>query len=82
MLVAAALISDTTSRAAIPLLKRHLEFILERQRQLEEDGVKPDEFRELLDVEWTLGEMDKIVSRGVGHLTEVRSFNFYALVHV
>lgn len=56
---------------AIPLLKKHLEFVIERHRYFVEEGTIPEELGDLFTTEWTLKEMEKVASRGAGHLTEV-----------
>ena len=57
--------------AAIPLLKKHLAFIRDQHAQFVEAGNTPEELDELFTLEWILDEMQKVVTRGAGHLTEV-----------
>ena len=56
---------------AIPLLQKHLEFLLERYEHVKEQETHPDDLNGLLTMDWMLSEMDKTVSKGAGHLTEV-----------
>lgn len=57
--------------AAIPLLKKHLIFIRDQHAQFVEAETKHEELDELFTLEWILDEMQKVVARGAGHLTEV-----------
>ena len=56
---------------AIPLLQKHLQFILERYELVKEQETRPADLEELLTVDWMLDEMDKVVPKGAGHLTKV-----------
>lgn len=65
---------------AIPLLKKHLQFVTEQHAQLVEAGTRPETFEELFSTEWVLAEMEKVASRGLGHLTEVRLVHFLGIM--
>lgn len=61
----------TRSALAIPLLKKHLEFIIAEHTRLLETGTPLDDL-ELFSIPWMLVEMDRIVRKGEAHVTEVR----------
>ena len=56
---------------AIPLLQKHLQLLLERYEHVKEQEPRPADLEELLTVNWMLDEMDKVISKGAGHLTKV-----------
>ncbi|KAK7056983.1 Splicing factor [Paramarasmius palmivorus] len=55
---------------SIPILKRHMEFIIQRHRSYGEGEPKPDEFGELFSTEWARLALTDIVNKGLGHLTQ------------
>ncbi|KAG7088241.1 hypothetical protein E1B28_012255 [Marasmius oreades] len=56
---------------SIPLLKRHLEFIVSRyEAYATENNEKPEEFGEMFSIDWTRLNMTDVVKKGTGHLTE------------
>ncbi|GJE88539.1 RNA-binding protein Prp24 [Phanerochaete sordida] len=55
---------------SIPLLQKHIEFILERFEFLKEQGTRPDDFEDTFTADWTLNELEGIVAKGAGHLGE------------
>ncbi|KAI3616179.1 rna-binding protein prp24 [Moniliophthora roreri] len=55
---------------SIPILKRHLEFVMERHAAYTEGEAKPEELEELFSTEWTRLTMTDIVNKGVGHLAQ------------
>ncbi|KIP09711.1 hypothetical protein PHLGIDRAFT_22785 [Phlebiopsis gigantea 11061_1 CR5-6] len=57
---------------SIPLLQKHIKFLLERYEHMKEQESRPADVDELLTVEWILEEMGKVTSRGSGHLTKSR----------
>ncbi|KAK0503883.1 hypothetical protein EDD18DRAFT_1411611 [Armillaria luteobubalina] len=62
--------SDYTS---IPLLKSHIEFVLEQNARYcgsEATEPKPDVFGELFSEDWTRTTLSDIVKKGQGHLTQ------------
>ncbi|PSR71958.1 hypothetical protein PHLCEN_2v12168 [Hermanssonia centrifuga] len=63
---------------SIPLLKKHIEFILHRHTHFQEQGSRPDAFGDLLNTEWTFTESRKVYERAVGHLSE--SHQLYSLL--
>lgn len=57
---------------AIPILKSHLEFIIERYALYASgEQHKPSELGETFSTEWTRSAIAEIVERGAGHLTQV-----------
>ena len=59
---------------AIPILQKHLEFLVERYEHYAEVGGRPDELEELFSPEWMHEAMSKVVAQGSGHLSKVRFF--------
>ncbi|KAI0700046.1 RNA-binding protein Prp24 [Cerioporus squamosus] len=55
---------------SIPILQKHLEFLVERHEHYAEAGGRPDELEELFTPEWMHETMSKVVSQGAGHLTK------------
>ncbi|RPD62808.1 RNA-binding protein Prp24 [Lentinus tigrinus ALCF2SS1-6] len=55
---------------SIPVLQKHLEFLVERYEHYTEAGGRPDELEELFTPEWMHETMSKVVSQGAGHLTK------------
>lgn len=62
--------SMLTPILAIPVLKKHVEFILARHEHYLETE-KPQELGELFSVEWTRKALGEVVDKGVWHLTQV-----------
>ncbi|KAL0576045.1 Splicing factor [Marasmius crinis-equi] len=56
---------------SIPILKRHIEFVISRYEAYTTDGnAKPEEFGEMFSVERTRAHLTEVVNKGAGHLTE------------
>ncbi|KAJ8080386.1 Splicing factor [Marasmius tenuissimus] len=56
---------------SIPILKRHIEFVVSRfEAYVSEGSTKPEEFGEIFSVEWTRQHLTDVVSKGTGHVTE------------
>ncbi|GAW06502.1 rna-binding protein prp24 [Lentinula edodes] len=55
---------------SIPVLKRHIEFILRRYEHYSDEAIKPDELGELFSKEWTRTAVTDIVNKGIGHITQ------------
>ncbi|KAJ4001680.1 hypothetical protein F5050DRAFT_1708044 [Lentinula boryana] len=55
---------------SIPVLKRHIEFILSRYEHYAHGAVKPDGLGQLFSTEWTRAAIREIVNKGIGHITE------------
>ncbi|KAF9077529.1 hypothetical protein BDP27DRAFT_1311204 [Rhodocollybia butyracea] len=55
---------------SIPVLKRHIELIINRYEHYTTGAIKPDELGELFSVEWTRLTLTDIVNKGVGHITQ------------
>ncbi|TFK90773.1 RNA-binding protein Prp24 [Polyporus arcularius HHB13444] len=55
---------------SIPILQKHLEFLVERYEHYAEAGGRPDQLEELFSPEWMHETMSKLVSQGAGHLTK------------
>ncbi|KAJ7645566.1 hypothetical protein DFH06DRAFT_1425383 [Mycena polygramma] len=54
---------------SIPILKRHIEFILARFEHYSETE-KPQELGELFSVDWTRTAVQEVVEKGIWHLTQ------------
>ena len=63
--------------AAIPVLKKHVEFLIDRYNHFVETGSKPDGLDELFSTEWTRMAISTVVEKGVGHLSQVRTLECY-----
>ncbi len=57
---------------AINILKRHLEFLLERVNHFQELETRPDGLGDLFTPAWMRAHIDGVVSQGIAHLTRVR----------
>ncbi|KAJ3814647.1 hypothetical protein F5876DRAFT_86271 [Lentinula aff. lateritia] len=55
---------------SIPVLKRHIEFILHRYEHYSNEAIKPDELGELFSEEWTRTAVTDIVNKGIGHISQ------------
>ncbi|PIL22915.1 hypothetical protein GSI_15611 [Ganoderma sinense ZZ0214-1] len=55
---------------SIPILQKHLEFLVERHEHFTEAGERPDALGEMFSIEWLHEAMSKVVAQGVGHLTK------------
>ena len=56
---------------AIPILQKHLEFLLERYEHFTEAGDRPEALGEMFSIEWMHNSMSKVVAHGVGDLMKV-----------
>lgn len=56
---------------AIPLLKQHIELLIDRYEHFSTSETKPDDLGELFTPEWTSAAIASVVTKGVGHLTQV-----------
>ncbi|OCH91935.1 RNA-binding protein Prp24 [Obba rivulosa] len=54
---------------SIPLLQRHLEFLIERHEHYSTAEQKPEDLGELFSTEWTRAAISAVVSQGAGHLS-------------
>ncbi|KAI0338891.1 hypothetical protein BDW22DRAFT_1409299 [Trametopsis cervina] len=55
---------------SIPVLKRHLEFLLAQFSRIKEMETKPAELGDMLSVDWMRVHVNDIVSKGTAHLTQ------------
>ncbi|KAK7690329.1 hypothetical protein QCA50_006986 [Cerrena zonata] len=55
---------------SIPVLKKHVKFLIERYDHFVETGSKPDTDSDLFSTEWTRHAIADVVAKGIGHLTE------------
>ncbi|KAI0769831.1 RNA-binding protein Prp24 [Fomes fomentarius] len=55
---------------SIPILQKHLEFLIERFEHYVEAGGRPDALGELISPEWMQDAMTKVVEKGIGHITK------------
>lgn len=62
-----------TNILAIPILQKHLNYVLEQYAKYEgeEKVPKPEALGELFSTTWTRAALQEIVSKGIEHLTEV-----------
>ncbi len=57
---------------AIPILQKHLEFVIERHSHYASEGnLRPECLGTILTTTWTREAVDQIVGKGMMHLTEV-----------
>jgi hypothetical protein len=59
---------------AIPILQKHLQFIIDRHAHYGGEEVKPSELGELFSTSWTRAAIAEVVNKGIGHLTQVLYF--------
>ncbi|KAJ8519001.1 hypothetical protein ONZ45_g3994 [Pleurotus djamor] len=56
---------------SIPLLQKHLEFVIEKHaRFVSGEEQRPEDLEDLLSTDWTREEIDRIVTKAIGHLTQ------------
>ncbi|KAF8073869.1 hypothetical protein FPV67DRAFT_1479613 [Lyophyllum atratum] len=55
---------------SIPILQKHLQFILDRYEEYSGDEPKPSELGILFSVPWTRAAITEVVNKGIGHLTK------------
>ncbi|KAF9811778.1 hypothetical protein IEO21_06434 [Rhodonia placenta] len=55
---------------SIPLLKQHIELLIDRYEHFSTSETKPDDLGELFTPEWTSAAIASVVTKGVGHLTQ------------
>jgi hypothetical protein len=60
-----------TKCAAMVILQKHIDFLIDRHAWFSVLAEKPDNFGELFSTEWTRSAMSAVVRKGAGHLTEV-----------
>jgi hypothetical protein len=66
--------------SAIPILQKHLEFLIERHLQYSSgEQLKPDALGELFSEAWTREAIDEVVKKGAAHLTQVKYYTTFAL---
>ncbi|KAG6850068.1 hypothetical protein H0H93_001618 [Arthromyces matolae] len=58
---------------SIPILQRHLEFLLGRHEYYSGEILKPDDLGDLFSTSWTRAAITEVVDKGVIHLTKVLS---------
>ncbi|EJF56678.1 RNA-binding protein Prp24 [Dichomitus squalens LYAD-421 SS1] len=68
-------ILDLFSRAeqdylSIPILQKHLDFLVERHEHFVEAGGRPDALGEMFSPEWMHDSISKVVAQGAEHLTK------------
>ena len=66
-------VSDYAS-IAIPILQKHLQFILDQHTHYLELGTRPTELGDLFSTAWTRKAITEVVDKGIGHLTQVAHF--------
>jgi hypothetical protein len=57
--------------SAVPVLKKHLEYLLDRHANYAGVQAKPDDLGEIFSTAWTRSAIADIVDKGIGHLTQV-----------
>ncbi|KAL4250529.1 hypothetical protein ABKN59_002266 [Abortiporus biennis] len=55
---------------SIPILRKHIEFLIDRYDYFKELDSRPEELGELFSMEWTRGAIAAVASEGSGHLTQ------------
>ncbi|KAI1794811.1 RNA-binding protein Prp24 [Ganoderma leucocontextum] len=55
---------------SIPILQKHIEFMVERCEHFTEAGGRPDALGEMFSTVWMHESMSKVVAQAVGHLTK------------
>ncbi|KAI0366626.1 RNA-binding protein Prp24 [Pilatotrama ljubarskyi] len=55
---------------SIPILQKHLQFLVERYEHFAESESKPDGLEDLFTPDWMHDTITKVVSQGIGHLTK------------
>ncbi|TFY58334.1 hypothetical protein EVJ58_g6483 [Rhodofomes roseus] len=55
---------------SMPLLRKHLNFLVERYEHFTSLETKPDSLGDLFSTSWIRSAMSDVVSKGIGHLTE------------
>ena len=53
------------------MLRKHLDFLVERYEHFASLEARPDELGDLFTASWVRDEMPKVVEKGIGHLTQV-----------
>ena len=56
---------------AIPILQKHLEFLVERYEHFTEAEGMPEALGEMFSIEWMHDSMSKVAAHGVGDLMKV-----------
>lgn len=65
-------ISPLKPHSAIPILEKHLKFIIERHAHYaSNDNERPENLGEMFTIDWTREALNRIVTKGLIHLTEV-----------
>lgn len=65
------LLVSNTLFAAIPVLQKHVKFLIDRHGHYDSEGNKPEELGELFSTEWTRAAISAVVCQASGHLTQV-----------
>ena len=60
---------------AIPILQKHLQFIVDCHARYGGEEVKPSALEEMFSTSWTRAAISDIVKKGIGHLTQVPCFS-------
>lgn len=56
---------------AIPLLQKHLQYLIDRHAQYMGEEPKPATLGELFSTDWTRQAIDEVVDKGINHLAQV-----------
>lgn len=56
---------------AIPILQKHIEFLVDRHAYFAALEVAPEELGDYFSTAWTREAISEVVSKGTGHLTKV-----------
>jgi len=67
---------------AIPILQKHMEFLISRHAELNSLPSMPDELGELFSTKGTRSAIMEIVNKGIGHLTQVRRYRNFTFDHL
>ncbi|RDB17959.1 hypothetical protein Hypma_000943 [Hypsizygus marmoreus] len=55
---------------SIPILQKHLQFLLDKHARYSEEGTRPEALGDLFSTNWTRSAITDVVNKGIGHLTQ------------
>ncbi|KAG6841698.1 hypothetical protein C0991_007968 [Blastosporella zonata] len=58
---------------SIPILQKHLQFLIDHHEQYASENSKPDALGDLFSTPWTRTAITEVVNKGLGHLAKVRA---------
>ena len=66
---------------AIPILQKHLEFLVERYEHFSDAGGRPEALEELFSPNWMHEAMSKVIAKGSGNWTKVSNVSIQTLLN-